>query len=109
MTRMTALAAAAAPTLATGAEAGGSQEPPGVRRHVGTEAGPVSKIAFSSDRDDPNVSTEIYVMNVDGSDHGTGLTNLTNHPSDDSRADWSPDGGTIAFGSNRPETRRSTA
>jgi TolB protein len=40
---------------------------------------------------------EIYVVNLDG----TGLTNVTNHPSDDSRADWSPDGRRIAFSSNR--------
>jgi TolB protein len=40
---------------------------------------------------------DIYVVNVDG----TGLANLTNHSSDDLRADWSPDGRTIAFVSNR--------
>src|SRR5215213_5138508 len=40
---------------------------------------------------------EIYVVDLDG----TGLTNLTNHPADDIRPDWSPDGLRIAFQSNR--------
>jgi len=39
---------------------------------------------------------EIYVVDV----HGTGLTNLTNHPGDDLRCDWSPKG-KIVFTSNR--------
>ena len=40
---------------------------------------------------------DIYIVNV----HGTGLTNLTNHPGDDLRCDWSPKGNDIAFGSTR--------
>ncbi len=40
---------------------------------------------------------EIYAINADG----TGLTNLTNDPSDDSLPDWSPDGKQIAFNSSR--------
>jgi len=36
---------------------------------------------------------DIYVMNVDGS----GVTNLTNHPSPDEDPTWSPDGQSIAF------------
>jgi Tol biopolymer transport system component len=52
------------------------------------------KIAFSSRRDG---NQEIYVMSADGS----GQTNLTNHPADDSHAAWSPDGTKIAFSSRR--------
>jgi hypothetical protein len=55
------------------------------------------KIAFASDRDDPNPGTcdpcavEIYTIDPDGSD----LTRLTyNHGS---RPEWSPDGQKIAF------------
>lgn len=40
---------------------------------------------------------EIYIVDV----HGTGLTNLTNHPGDDLRCDWSPKGNNIVFSSNR--------
>jgi len=40
---------------------------------------------------------DIYVVNV----HGAGLTNLTDHPGDDLRCDWSPKSNSIAFGSNR--------
>jgi hypothetical protein len=51
-------------------------------------------IAFQSNRDG---NYEIYVMNGDGS----GLTNLTNSPADDSGPVWSPDGQQILFTSNR--------
>jgi tol-pal system beta propeller repeat protein TolB len=40
---------------------------------------------------------EIYTMNADGS----GMTDLTNDPGDDRLPCWSPDGGHIAFMSNR--------
>ena len=40
---------------------------------------------------------EIYIVDV----HGGGLTNLTNHPGDDFRCDWSPKGNDIVFSSNR--------
>jgi TolB protein len=40
---------------------------------------------------------EIYIVDV----HGAGLTNLTNHPGDDLRCDWSPKGNDILFTSNR--------
>ena len=52
------------------------------------------RIAFVSDRDG---NQEIYVMNADGS----GVTNLTNNPSDDYSPTWSPDGRRIAFLSER--------
>jgi Tol biopolymer transport system component len=51
------------------------------------------RIAFASDRDDPNpvecfplCNYEIYVMNADGS----GQTNLTNNPARDIIPAWSP-------------------
>jgi Tol biopolymer transport system component/DNA-binding CsgD family transcriptional regulator len=61
-----------------------------------SQAGPAAtaKIAFYSDRDG---NREIYVMNADGS----GQTNVTNGPGDDSFGAWSPDGSRIAFTSNR--------
>jgi TolB protein len=40
---------------------------------------------------------EIYVMNADGS----GETNLTNNPGNESYPAWSPDGKLIAFVSDR--------
>jgi len=40
---------------------------------------------------------EIFIVDV----HGQGLTNLTNHPSDDSRCAWSPKGNDIVFSSSR--------
>lgn len=52
------------------------------------------KIAFVSARDG---NPEIYSVNADGS----GLTRLTNDPSDDGDPVWSPDGQRIAFVSNR--------
>jgi TolB protein len=52
------------------------------------------KIAFDTHRDG---NEEIYVINADGS----GLTNITNNPADDSSARWSPDGTKIAFTSSR--------
>lgn len=68
------------------------------------------KIAFASDRDVPNPGQcnpypyhahkcpdEIYTVNADG----TGETNLTNDPADDTEPAWSPDGSRIAFSTNR--------
>ena len=49
-----------------------------------------SKLVFQN-------SGDVWVINV----NGTGLTNLTNHPAADGRADWSPDGERIVFQSNR--------
>jgi Tol biopolymer transport system component len=53
------------------------------------------RIAFQSNRDDPN--GEIYVMNGDG----TGVMRVTNDPAYDSAPAWSPDGSKIAFVSIR--------
>ncbi|MGD8455683.1 MAG: hypothetical protein PVF83_04795 [Anaerolineales bacterium] len=53
-----------------------------------------SKIAFVSARDG---NQEIYMMNVDG----TGLKNISNHPTDEDDPSWSPDGSKIVFTSNR--------
>ena len=52
------------------------------------------KIAFNSNRDGNH---EIYVMSPDGS----GQTRLTNNPTSDFDAAWSPDGTKIAFNSDR--------
>jgi Tol biopolymer transport system component len=43
---------------------------------------------------------EIWAVNRDGS----GDTNLTNHPSDDTSPSWSPDGSEITFSSDRDST-----
>ena len=53
-----------------------------------------SKIAFTSNRDG---LTEIYIMNVDGSEQ----TRLTNNDAFDGAPSFSPDGSKIAFASNR--------
>lgn len=52
------------------------------------------KIAFVSYR---NGSSDVFVMNSDGSDP----TNLTNHPARDIQPCWSPDGMKMAFVSDR--------
>jgi sugar lactone lactonase YvrE len=67
-----------------------AEPPPG-------DTGANGRIAFTSKRDGNN---EIYVINADGS----GLTNLTNHPGNDTGAAWSPDGTRIAFVSDRHGT-----
>lgn len=51
-------------------------------------------ITFQTFRDG---NAEIYAMSADGS----GQTNLTNHPANDYRPHWSPDGTKIAFASDR--------
>jgi Tol biopolymer transport system component len=95
---MSALATAAALTLAAYTAPSGLQRLPVVRAHAsaGLALGP--RIAFTSDRDEPNVSAEIYVMNADGS----GEQQLTNVAGYNSNAPaWSPNGTKIAFHSNR--------
>ena len=54
------------------------------------------RIAFGSDRDERS-NNDIYVMNADGS----GVTRLTDNPGLDDNPSWSPDGGRIAFHSDR--------
>jgi Tol biopolymer transport system component len=101
MTRMTALAAAAALTLSACTDALRPTDPTrvetGVRAGVGSPAFG-SKIAFTSDRDEPNVSAEIYVVNADGSGERQ-LTDLDGYNSN--APAWSPNGRRIAFHSNR--------
>lgn len=53
-----------------------------------------SRLAFDATRDG---NTEIYVVDVDGSN----ATRLTENPSEDWAASWSPDGSRIAFASDR--------
>jgi serine/threonine-protein kinase len=55
------------------------------------------RLAFSS----LGQGGDVYVINADG----TGLRNLTRHPAPDSRPEWSPSGGRIAFLSRRDQTR----
>ena len=54
-----------------------------------------TKIAFNSDKDEQN--SDIYIMNVDGSNP----TRLTDNPADDGDPSWSPDGDRVVFHSNR--------
>lgn len=64
-----------------------------------SQLGSAGQIVFVSDRDGNN---EIYLMNADG----TGLTNLTNHPTSDVNPTWSPDGSQLTFVSDRSGRRR---
>ena len=93
-----AVATAAALTLAACTDPSRPLRPPAIGAHL--SAGPAfgSKIAFTSDRDEPNVSAEIYVVNADGS----GEQQLTDVDGYNSNAPaWSPNGRKIAFHSNR--------
>jgi Tol biopolymer transport system component len=68
-----------------------------VRFGIGGLSG--SQIAFSSDWDDPGVSTEIYLMNPDG----TGQTRLTETDGNSNGPALSPNGKWVAFHSNQGE------
>ena len=76
-------------TFAPGEDRGTSWAPDGER------------IVFHSTRapgtSSPHGNFDIFVMNADGS----GQTNITNSPSFDAQPDWSPDGDTIIFNTNR--------
>ena len=74
-----------------------------VREANATFPGENGKIAFASNRtngegvNNPEGDFEIFTMNPDG----TGLTQLTENSASDSNPEWSPDGGQIAFESDR--------
>jgi TolB protein len=79
----------------------GSEDADSAATDDGTSAR--GRIAFVSERDG---NSEIYVINADGS----GLTNLTNNPANepaegetDGTFDWSPDGTSIVFTSDRDD------
>ena len=78
--------------------------PAGPESVEGAFPGVNGKIAFETDRDDPDPSScgfacdfEIYVMDADG----TSPTNLTNSAARDSNPAWSPAGTKIAFDTDR--------
>jgi Tol biopolymer transport system component len=100
MNRTVPLAAVAALALAACTDSGILGAPLAARSITTDKSGhavPGSKIAFTSDRDHPNVSTEVYVMNADGS----GQHQLTETAGNSNNPEWSPNGQYISFHSNR--------
>ncbi|MFL5617518.1 MAG: TolB family protein [Gemmatimonadaceae bacterium] len=95
MTRMPALTIAA--VLALFCTEGDRLMQPSVHPQFAAARSFGSKIAFTSDRDAPNVSTEIYIVNADGS----GERQLTNTAGNSNGPAWSPNGRMISFHSNR--------
>lgn len=65
---------------------------------LGSQAGQGSKIVFTTDRDGRDAPDEIYVMNSDGTDEQR-LT--VSDAGNNLFPEWSPNGGQIAFGSDR--------
>lgn len=65
-----------------------------LRRDTNATWWPARRIAFESFRDK---NSELYAVNPDG----TGLLRLTNNAFADTAPSWSPDGGRLAFVSNR--------
>ena len=61
---------------------------------------PAGRITFRSNRN--AVTSDIYVMNFDGTDQ----RNITNHINEDFYPDWSPDGLQIVFNSKREGNNR---
>ena len=96
MTRMTALASASVLALSACSDSDRLLQP-SVEPRLEAAAGLGSKIAFTSDWDDPNVSTEIYVVSADGS----GERQITSTAGNSNGPAWSPNGRLISFHSNR--------
>jgi Tol biopolymer transport system component len=96
MTRLTALSIVALLTLSACTDSGRLLRPSAEPR-LDASLGFGSKIAFTSDRDDPGVSTEVYVVNADGSSE----RQLTSTAGNSNGPAWSPNGRMISFHSNR--------
>ncbi len=64
-----------------------------------------SRIAFSSNRPDPDSSFDLYLMDPDGSN----VTPITSDPGNEWDPAWSPDGGAIAFVSHLEATTDSSS
>jgi TolB protein len=96
MTRATAFASVAVFALSACSDSGRLLQPSAEPR-LGAARALGSKIAFTSDWDAPGVSTEIYVVNADG----TGERQVTSTAGNSNGPAWSPNGRMIAFHSNR--------